>query len=350
MEFSSFREAVRQRPAMYFGSTGPTGAEQMVWELVGNAIDQFAAGAATTVRVRLGKRQVTVTDDGAGLPFDEPAVGQAGSRAEEFLTIPHHTASAAGHAPHIHLVTVGAGLAPVVAASDRFEVLSWRGGKRYRLTTEKGFLPSACRKSGHQGKPVGPPEVIEEGRGRGTRVTLRFDRDIMPADPRPEVVRHRLFTAAHLFPGLRVCVGRETFHAPRGLADLALLMDFSSEPARIPPPPFSTTLETAGMRVQAAAWGRVRGKKSQTIWHTWVNGANTAEGGSHQHGFRQALHRAGWQPACAFLHVIMLEPRFAGPTTRKIARPDIVQPLAQALLPEIERYLHATGTNGKGGS
>ena len=62
-------EAVRKRPAMYIGSTGPNGLHHLIWEVVDNSVDEAMAGRCTSIEVRLEKNgYVTVTDNGSGIP------------------------------------------------------------------------------------------------------------------------------------------------------------------------------------------------------------------------------------------------------------------------------------------
>lgn len=95
----TFGEAIRRRPGMYLGDPGPEALQYLIDELVSNAIDQFLMGRATTIDVRvLDDGGIEIGDDGAGLPFDEPAPDGSASLATRWFTTPHHTARADGHA------------------------------------------------------------------------------------------------------------------------------------------------------------------------------------------------------------------------------------------------------------
>ncbi len=130
--------AVRRRPGMYFGDRSSF-AYHVVKELVANALDQHLMGLATEVEVQFDGEVVTVRDDGPGMVFDDDA-DVARSTAMRCLTVYHTSASAHGHAPHVHLASFGVGLMPVVAVCERFEVESWRDGVRWHARFHEGRL------------------------------------------------------------------------------------------------------------------------------------------------------------------------------------------------------------------
>jgi DNA gyrase subunit B len=124
-------EGVRKRPGMYFGRTDSFGTEQFVYELVSNTLDCYLSGTATFVSVEIDGGNITVVDDGSGLPFDRPSNVVGMCLATEFLTILHSTGSRDGHAPHVHARNInGVGLAILNAASSQMKIQSWRDGSR----------------------------------------------------------------------------------------------------------------------------------------------------------------------------------------------------------------------------
>src|SRR5262245_17708508 len=63
-------EAVRRRPGMYIGDLGVAGRHHMLWEIVGNAVDEHLRGKASYVRIAIDGEQISVEDDGDGIPVD----------------------------------------------------------------------------------------------------------------------------------------------------------------------------------------------------------------------------------------------------------------------------------------
>jgi DNA gyrase subunit B len=96
-------EAVRKRPGMYFGSTDSSAMAMFVYELVANVLDLYLAGTATFVHVSIDDNNITVVDDGLGLPFDLPGDLDEMSLATNFLSYLHFTGTVDAHAPHLHI-------------------------------------------------------------------------------------------------------------------------------------------------------------------------------------------------------------------------------------------------------
>jgi DNA gyrase subunit B len=314
-------EAVRKRPGMYVGSTGPRGLEHLVYELVSNTVDRFLAGEATQLTVRLGDR-VVVSDDGDGLPFEVPT--EHGPLATAFLTRLHHAASADQHRPHVHVQGLhGVGLAAVNALAARLEVTSWRSGTRW----EQGFS---------RGVPDGPAAGAPDD-GRGTTVVLQPDPKIFgDQQPRRSVVRARLFLAAHLFPGLRITLDDEVFLAPEGLGALAPLLfhptdRWGSRHDRV----WSFTHSSSDLHLAVAAIGTAE----TPTWRTWFAGAKTPEHGSHRDGVARALEDVGWIPGLVLVHAVSTDFRFAGPTRDKVIAPDLVDRFAALLRPSLRAFM-----------
>ncbi|HJU39305.1 MAG TPA: ATP-binding protein, partial [Tahibacter sp.] len=166
----TFGEAVRRRPGMYVGNPGPEALQHLIDELVSNAIDQFLMGQATFVGVRVhDDGGIEVSDDGAGLPFDQPAPDDSASLATHWFTTPHHTARADGHAPHVHVHSqFGIGLPIANHCSHRLVCRAWRNGALWEQTFADGM-------------PDASPRVVATGDGRGTRIAFWPDGSIVGA-------------------------------------------------------------------------------------------------------------------------------------------------------------------------
>ncbi|MBH8566291.1 hypothetical protein I8748_29745 [Nostoc sp. CENA67] len=323
-EYEKEVQAIRRRPGMYFGSTGDRGVEQFVYELVANVIDAFLVNQATFVNVEINEAIISVTDDGLGLPFDEPSDENGVSLATKFLTRIHWTGSHDEHAPHVHIISLGVGLACLNAASLQLNVQSWRSGALWEQRFIRGFAQDAAR-------------IIEQGNGRGTSIEVIPDPQLFgEAKPRLGVIRRALFETAHLYSGFKIGFNGERFHASQGLQMLGfMLLDplcLYNEPHTRP---FHITLHYENVFIEAAAFGKGR---SQTQTFSWVNGAGTPEHGSHVEGFSQALEEVGWNPSLKLIHVIMYDPQFAGPTRNKLDVPYIQKVIQDASGESLRKY------------
>src|SRR5262245_53752207 len=94
-------EGVRRRPGMYIGGLGPAGLHQMLWELVGNAVDEHLRGHASYLRVTIDGDAISVEDDGRGVPVDPHPHDTAKSILEVVLTVLH--AGSPFRPDHVHV-------------------------------------------------------------------------------------------------------------------------------------------------------------------------------------------------------------------------------------------------------
>ena len=157
--------------------------------------------------------------------------------------------------------------------------------------------------------------------------------------PRPAVVRSKLLTAAHLFPGLIIDFNEERFVTPRGFADLIFLYDHVGGVGK---PPFDQAfhLDTrhGHFTIQVAILGELQGKPD--CW-SWVNGAPTPNHGDHVLGLRDALRRVGWSARTAMIHVVMHQPKFAGPTKDRLVNREVRRAVRECLTEPLRRFLGA---------
>lgn len=315
-------EHVRNRPSMYIGDTTVRGLHHLFDELLDNSIDQFLAGNATSVTASTTGATLEFSDDGIGLPFDEPGEN-ADSLATYYLTeFRRNSPTADGHTPHVHLGGWGCGLRIVTALAETCDVSSGRKGSLWRQSFTKGIAD-------------GPATVILQDATGGTTFRLAIDRDIFSDNWCQQRIDRRLKDAAYLFPGFRVDSPNVQFSAPRGLADLAV--EFTNETAS----PTADhvwwfTESTNDMSIQAALAGVADG---ETEWRAFANGSTSIEKGTHLTALKRVVAACKIKPAIALIHVVMNNPRFAGPTRTNLDVPEIFSPIYQALKPSLSEFL-----------
>lgn len=288
--------AVRQRPAMFFGSTDGYGKIEVLFEVASNAVDQYLQGHGTLVGVQAADDSFQVWDDGAGL--DRVA-------ARKHITEIHLTPTADQQAPHIHLGGSSLGLCPVNAVCRQFTMRSSDAKGGWQLRFERGRLV----------------EESECEAARGTLVDVSLDLDVLSDDPWPLWKARRVFfDAVHLFPGLRVEFNGEVFHAPQGLEELARFEAVRLERAmwrQDDRRSFGHVHQDETLMFTLACYGTAS-STAETVLRSWVNGLLTPGHGSHLDGVLDALGTVEWKPAAVTLSVVMKEPQYAGPTRDKL--------------------------------
>jgi DNA gyrase subunit B len=211
-------EAIRKRPGMYLGSVDSHGLHHLLWEVVGNVIDQHLGGHASRMRIQIDGHQISVEDDGDGIPVDP--VGETGKTVLE-LVMTEMCASGLRR-PHVHLGARmhGIGLVPVNALCERLEVEVWRAGRAYVARFARGVLRGAV-------EDLGPTAR------HGSRLTLVPDFTILDRVAWDRaVIGDRLRELAALNPALTLVLDHETYRCSDGLSDL--VRHHTQEPWSVP--------------------------------------------------------------------------------------------------------------------
>ncbi len=276
-------EAVRKRPGMYIGSTDARGLHHLVWEVVDNAVDEHLAGHASRITVTVrGDGGVEVVDDGRGIPVERHAKERKPA-VEVVLTKLHAGGKFDQQAYAVSGGLHGVGVSVVNALSARTEVEVVRDGKRHAIAFARGKRTRA---------------LAVVGRAKRTGTTVRFWPDPQVFDAvelDDDTIVTRLRETCLLNPGLRVDfaddrTGRqETFEYRKGLADFVRALLGDDEPLLTKPVVItrSETVDGVALACDLAVNWQAIGFDERV--RSYVNVIRTADGGTHEEGFRKAI-------------------------------------------------------------
>ena len=292
-------EAVRKRPGMYIGSTGERGLHHLVYEVVDNSVDEALAGYATDIQVTLlADGGVRVNDDGRGIPVDEHPVEHRPA-VEVVLTTLHAGGKFGGDSYAVSGGLHGVGVSVVNALAVRLDVEVRRDGYVWSQTYERG-APVTDLVRGEATDETGTlttfwpdPLIFEttewdfETLSRRLQETAFLNRGlrISLTDERPQAISEDDEDADPA--ASRSLVGKArtvVYQYPGGIADFVRYLNASKEPVHSSVIEFGD--ETAGMSLEVAMQWNASYTESV---HTFANVINTAEGGTHEEGFRAAL-------------------------------------------------------------
>jgi len=273
-------EAVRVRPAMYIGSTGPTGLHHLVYEVVDNSVDEALAGHCSEIRVTIHiDNSVTVVDDGRGIPVGPHDSGL--DAAEVVLTKLHAGGKFDKKAYKVSGGLHGVGVSVVNALSEHLEVEIWRDAKVYRQSYARGAPQSRLEEIG----------VTER---RGTRVTFKPDPQIFETTVFSfDTLSQRLRELSFLNRGIMIELRDERdgkshrFQYEGGIASFVEHLNRNKQVLNDPPMLFEGSRE--GIEAQLALqWND---GYAENIY-SYANNINTHDGGTHLVGFKSALTRS----------------------------------------------------------
>jgi DNA gyrase subunit B len=272
-------EAVRKRPAMYIGSTGPSGLHHLVYEIVDNSIDEALAGFATEVHVAIHiDNSVTVVDNGRGIPTDMHVSGRPA--AEVALTVLHAGGKFDNNSYKVSGGLHGVGVSVVNALSERLDLEIWRNDQVFQQSYERG-------------KPMADMVIAGTTKKRGTKVTFKPDAQIFETcEFSFDTLAQRLRELAFLNAGVLITLTDERdgknhrFHYDGGI--VSFVEHLNKNKGLVNEKAIYMRGEREGIDAEIALqWND--GYNPQEF--SFANNINTHEGGTHLSGFRAALTR-----------------------------------------------------------
>ncbi|MDX1620860.1 MAG: DNA topoisomerase subunit B [Nitriliruptorales bacterium] len=275
-------EGVRKRPAMYIGTTDKRGLHHLVWEVVDNAVDEHLAGHAKTITVRLLEDGgCEVVDDGRGIPVDKHPTEKRPA-VEVALTTLHAGGKFDRQSYAVSGGLHGVGVSVVNALSTRTEIEVVRDGHRHTIAFARGDIADKLKKAGKK-------------TGHGTTVRFWPDGEIFEStDFDYDTIAQRLRETALLNSGLSCTLvddrsGKsETFRFKKGLVAFVEELLHEREPM-VKPIEIHHEGEYEGHTVAldvAITWSE--GFHDERM-RSYVNIVRTADGGTHEEGFRRAV-------------------------------------------------------------
>ncbi|KJK12840.1 DNA gyrase subunit B [Terrabacter sp. 28] len=394
-------EAVRKRPGMYIGSTGPRGLHHLVYEIVDNSVDEALAGYATHIDVTLlADGGVRVKDNGRGIPTDIHPVEKI-SAVELVLTQLHAGGKFGGGGYKVSGGLHGVGSSVVNALSTTLKAAVRQKGHVHRMSFTMG-VPDG---------PLKPEEATDE---TGTTITFWANPDIFESvDYDFETLRARFQQTAFLNKGLTITLVDERIeqaeddavdldgvdnevteveesgdngHAPTGgepkkvkakkvtyrydggLVDYVNHINSSKRSEPVHPDVISLEVEDGDRMLSLELAMQWTTAYSESV-HTYANNINTHEGGTHEEGFRAALTKLVNEFArkqnllkekdenltgddvreglTAVISVKLGEPQFEGQTKTKLGNSEVKGFVQRAMTDEFGHWLEAHPNEGK---
>jgi DNA gyrase subunit B len=278
-------EAVKRRPGMYIGSTGPRGLHHLVWEIVDNSIDEALAGYCSEILVVVHPdNSVTVTDNGRGLPVGNMSK-YGKSAAEVILTTLHAGGKFDGQGYKVSGGLHGVGASVVNALSGWLELEVRREGHVWSQRYERGFPKGSITKD----------RKLRKGERTGTTISFMPDPEVFTEtiELSFDTLSRRFRESAFLNKGLKIRLVDERdedrsveYQYEGGIRDFVEHINEAKDPVH------KTIFylereEEAGDVEVALQWN----SGFQDSVFTFANNINTHEGGAHLSGFRSALSR-----------------------------------------------------------
>ena len=357
-------EAVRVRPGMYIGSTGLSGLQHLMIEILDNAVDEAMAGHCTRVEMSIGADGlITISDNGRGIPIDvHPATGK--SALETVMTTLHAGGKFGGGAYKVTGGLHGVGASVVNGLSEFLRAEVCRDGLRYSQEYARG-IPTT--------------ELVKESSAseHGTTVSFRPDPEIFDEIDYEfdELTRH-FKDIAYLNKGLEICFSsywhyekrqgdiERTYFFDGGIPNLVRNDNRNRRVLQSIPFYYEKTIDDTAVEVAV----QYNDGYAESV-HSYANCINTPDGGTHLTGFRSALTRVindfarkqgqikddqanligedVREGLAAAISVKLTSPQFEGQTKHKLSNPEVRGIVEQVVGEGLARYLEENPTEGK---
>jgi len=275
-------EAVRKRPGMYIGSTGPRGLHHLVYEIVDNSVDEALAGHCDEINVFITKKGwIKVVDNGRGIPVDMHPVEKKPA-VEVVLTVLHAGGKFGGGGYAVSGGLHGVGASVVNALSTDLKV----------QVARDGFLWSQEYKIG-----VPQASLVKGKKADYTGTTIEFKPDgsiFETVEFEYETLRARFQQMAFLNKGLGITLTdersdkTESYKYSRGLVDYVEFLNASKKIEIVHDEIISLEAETSKKDMSIEVAMQWTNAYTESV-HTYANTINTHEGGTHEEGFRTAI-------------------------------------------------------------
>ena len=275
-------EAVRKRPGMYIGSTGPRGLHHLVYEIVDNSVDEALAGHCDAIQVTITKQGwIRVQDNGRGIPVAvHPTEGV--STVQVVLTILHAGGKFGGGGYAVSGGLHGVGASVVNALSTKLRV----------AVAREGFFWTQSYQNGVPDAPLAKATATDSN---GTMIEFEPNAEIFETvDFDYETLRARFQQMCFLNKGLEISIkdersGKEdTYLYERGLMDYVEFLNSSKKTELVHQEIISFESETKEKNMSLELAMQWTNAYNESV-HTYANTINTHEGGTHEEGFRASL-------------------------------------------------------------
>ncbi len=360
-------EAVRKRPGMYIGSTGPKGLHHLVWEIVDNSVDEALAGFCTQIDVELivdnlGENVVKIVDNGRGMPVDIHPKTKV-SATETIFTVLHAGGKFDNSNYKVSGGLHGVGASVVNALSEWLEVYVHRNGHIYKERFERG-------------KPVTSLEIIGDTDRTGTTVVFKPDKQVFKETTiyEFEVLRERIQELAFLNKGLKLTIKDarnedvekhiyKDYCYEGGIIEYVQYLNRKKKPIHNDVIIVEDVVE--GVAIEIAF--QYTEDYSCDI-RAFTNNIANHEGGTHEDGFRLSLTRIlnnygkssnifkkdesltgddVREGLTAIVTCKISEPQFEGQTKTKLGNTEVRRIVSQAMTEKLDAYLKENPTNAK---